>query len=162
MKTGIKKLCIKIMGGLALLSFPFLLNSCGSGSNGNETANQASASIKDVSTDPMQNKGVGPIIQVELGALDEQMVEDGKTIFEANCTACHRVGQRFIGPDLKGITNRRSPEWIMNILLNPEKMVKEDPIAKKLWAEFNGATMVNQNISEGKARKILEYFRTLK
>jgi hypothetical protein len=49
----------------------------------------------------------------------------------------------------------------MNMILNPEQMVKEDPIAKKLLVEYNMAPMANQNLTEEQARKILEYFRTL-
>ena len=57
---------------------------------------------------------------------------------------------------------RRSPEWIMNMILNPEVMVKEDPIAKQLLIEYNGSPMANQNLTQEQARSILEYFRTLK
>jgi len=49
----------------------------------------------------------------------------------------------------------------MNMILNPEVMVKEDPLAKELMAEFNGAPMANQGLTEDQARSILEYFRTL-
>lgn len=64
----------------------------------------------------------------------------------------------MLGPALAGVTERRSPKWIMNIILNPE-MVKEDPTAKKLFAEFNGAIMIDQNLSQDNARAVLEYFR---
>ena len=51
--------------------------------------------------------------------------------------------------------------WVMNMILAPDKMVKEDPIAKKLLQEFNGSPMANQNLTEDEARAVLEYFRTL-
>ena len=44
---------------------------------------------------------------------------------------------------------------------DPEVMVIEDPIAKQLLADFYGAPMANQNLTEEQARKVLEYFRTL-
>ena len=111
--------------------------------------------------DPMDNKGVGPIKNVELGEIDMAMVEEGKQIYQTMCTLCHKPDQKYIGPALKGVLSRRSPEWIMNMILNPEVMVKEDPIAKQLLADFNGAPMANQNLTEEQARKVLEYFRTL-
>lgn len=115
-----------------------------------------------VELDPMQNKGVGPVSSVTLAAVvDQAMADAGKEIYEAKCTACHKVDKKFIGPAPTGIMTRRSPEWIMNMILAPEKMVKEDPIAKALLMEFNGAPMANQNLSEEEARNILEYFRTL-
>jgi hypothetical protein len=57
---------------------------------------------------------------------------------------------------------RRTPEWIMNMILNPEEMIKNDPIAKQLLIDFNLAPMANQHLTQDEARKILEYFRTLK
>lgn len=112
--------------------------------------------------DPLANKGVGPITSVTLGeTIDEEMAAQGKEVYEAMCTACHRADQRFIGPAPKGILERRSPEWIMNMILDPEKMVTEDPDAKALLIEYNGSPMANQNLTEEQARAVLEYFRTL-
>jgi hypothetical protein len=49
----------------------------------------------------------------------------------------------------------------MNMILNPEVMIKEDPLTEELLKEFNGAPMANQNLKEDEARAVLEYFRTL-
>ena len=111
----------------------------------------------------LDNKGVGKIKNLELPAtIDEAMVERGAALFKTNCTACHKIGKRFIGPSPSGIMERRSPEWIMNMILDPQLMVAEDRCAKDLLVEFNGAAMANQNMTEDQARDILEYFRTLK
>ncbi len=112
-------------------------------------------------TGNLSNKGIGPVKSVTLGDIDNTMVEEGKAIFKAKCTACHKIGKRFIGPDLTGVTKKQSPEWIMNMILNPEEMVKKDPDAKALLIEYNGSPMANQSLTEEEARKILEYFRTL-
>lgn len=112
--------------------------------------------------DPMENKGIGPVQSVTLGAtVDEAMAEEGRQIYEKMCTACHKPTEKFIGPAPKGVLERRSPEWVMNMILNPEQMVKEDPIAKKLLMEYNGSPMANQNLTQDEARAVLEYFRTL-
>lgn len=110
--------------------------------------------------DPMSNKGVGVITSVTLGDIDDALVSEGETIFKAKCTACHKITKKFVGPALKGVTQRRSPEWIMNMALNPELMIQKDPIAQQLLVEYNGAPMANQNITEEEARALLEYFRT--
>lgn len=110
-------------------------------------------------TDPMKDKGIGPITSVTLGEIDQKMADEGKAVFLAKCSACHKISKRVVGPALVGVTTRRSPEWIMNMILNPEKMVAENPIAKKLLAEYV-APMANQNLTEAEARLILEYFRT--
>lgn len=107
------------------------------------------------------DKGVGPIKSIDLPeAVDDDLAAKGKAVFEAKCTACHKVDKRFVGPPLAGITERREPEWIMNMILNPEVMVKENEAARALLAEYM-SPMANQNLTEEEARSILEYFRTL-
>ncbi|MEG9326798.1 cytochrome c [Salinimicrobium catena] len=109
--------------------------------------------------DAMDNKGIGPVKSVELGDIDAAMATKGADLFKNMCSACHKMDKKFIGPALADVTERRSPEWIMNMILNPEQMIKEDPIAKKLLVESNMAVMANQGLSEEEARAILEYFR---
>lgn len=110
----------------------------------------------------LDEKGVGKIKSLKLDPkIDQAMVKKGAAIFKTNCAACHKVDKRFIGPSPKGIMKRRSPEWIMNMILDPQLMVEQDRCAKDLLVEFNGAAMANQNMTEEQARNILEYFRTL-
>lgn len=110
----------------------------------------------------LNDKGVGQIKELELPEeIDMEMAAAGEALYKTNCTACHKVDQRFIGPAPKGILERRSPEWIMNMILDPQLMVEQDRCAKDLLVEFNGAAMANQNMTVEQARSILEYFRTL-
>lgn len=160
---------------LAILSFAFLY-SCGDGGSKKETEkitigqgreDSQEATKPDKSPDgpiiDMSNKGIGPIKALELPeTIDMEMVARGQESFKIKCMACHKPDKRFVGPAPTGILERRSPEWIMNMILNPEGMVKEDPIAKQLLIEFNGSPMANQNLTEEEARAVLEYFRTLK
>ncbi len=111
----------------------------------------------------LSNKGIGPIKSLKLDdKIDQEMVAHGAEVFKKLCTACHRVDKKFIGPSPAGIMERRTPEWVMNMILNPVEMTQKDPLAKALLIEFNGAPMANQNLSEEDSRAILEYFRTLK
>ncbi|MBT8185120.1 MAG: cytochrome c [Eudoraea sp.] len=110
----------------------------------------------------LTNKGVGPITELILSdEIDKEMAAKGEEVYNQMCLACHRVGKKFIGPAPDKILERRSPEWVMNMILNPEVMVKEDPLAKDLLVEFNGAPMANQSLTEEQARAVLEFFRTL-
>lgn len=110
----------------------------------------------------LDDKGVGKVKNLELPAeIDMEMAAAGEALYKTNCTACHKPDKRFIGPAPKGILERRSPEWIMNMILDPKLMVEQDQCAKDLLVEFNGAAMSNQNLTEEQARSILEYFRTL-
>ncbi|NNC33764.1 MAG: c-type cytochrome [Croceitalea sp.] len=110
----------------------------------------------------LDEKGVGQIKSLTLDpTIDTAMAEAGAAIFKTNCTACHKPYKRFIGPSFDGILERRSPEWIMNMILDPQLMVEQDRCAKDLLVEFNGAAMANQNLTVEQSRSILEYFRTL-
>lgn len=110
----------------------------------------------------LDNKGVGPIKNVDFpDEIDQEMAARGQAKFDAICVACHMVDQRMIGPAMKGVYERRSPEWVMNMILNPDGMLKEDPIAKALLKEYNNAVMLDQNLTEEEARDVAEYLRTL-
>jgi len=110
----------------------------------------------------LDEKGVGLIKEITLDPeIDTEMAAAGEKIFMSNCTACHKLDKRFIGPSPRGIMERRSPEWIMNMILDPKLMTEQDRCAKDLMVEFNGAAMANQNMTVEQTRAILEYFRTL-
>lgn len=154
--NGLKLLMALVFAGLT---------ACG---GGEDTKGESSAATDEkngpsqtaASADPAKSIGVGPVKHVELGEIDQDMVAEGLVIFEGKCSACHKIEQRYVGPPLAGVTERRTPEWIMNMILNPEEMVKKDPQARALLAEYM-APMADQGLSEEEARKILEYFRTL-
>lgn len=110
----------------------------------------------------LENKGIGPINSVTLNEdIDAAMAGVGKELYAQKCMACHKIGSTFIGPPPNGILERRTPEWVMNMILNPTEMVQKDSLAKALFMEFNGQLMTDQQLTEKEARAILEYFRTL-
>ncbi|MBO2544406.1 cytochrome c [Salegentibacter sp. BDJ18] len=112
------------------------------------------------SGDDLSNKGIGPVKSLELPeSINSDMAANGANIFKNMCSACHKMDKKFVGPAIEGVTERRSPEWIMNMILNPEEMIKKDPIAKRLMVESNMAIMANQGLEEDQARAIVEYFR---
>ena len=130
-----------------------------------EKEKEASESTKEVKASErvdLENKGVGPVKNVELAPeIDQEMAARGEQIYKNKCTACHKPDKRFVGPAQKGVLDRRSPEWVMNMILNPEVMIQKDPLAKDLLMEFNGSPMANQSLTREEARAVLEYFRTL-
>ena len=134
-----------------------LLTSCGGGGGENQGTYTPPSETKEKLADP---KGVGEIKQVDLGSgIDEAMANKGKAILDMKCTACHQYNdKRIVGPGFEGVTNRRRPEWIMNMITNVEVMLDEDPVAQALLEECL-TRMPNQNISIGDSRDILEYLR---
>ena len=151
-----------------LISLPILLSSCGGDDSAKkeikDPVKKVEKKAETVAETSGPNYGIGPIAKgdVTLGdAIDTAMAEQGKEVYAKMCTACHKPEKKFIGPAPKGVLSRRTPEWVMNMILNPEQMVKEDATAKALLMEFNGAPMANQNLTKEQARQVLEYFRTL-
>lgn len=166
---------MKILFKSVILLFSVLLVSCG----GKEEKKKEGFSVKRKATTEkasetpvasetkaseridLTNKGIGPVTSLTLNDVDDAMAVKGKEVYDQMCLACHRIGKKFIGPAPDGILERRTPEWVMNMILNPDQMVKEDPLAKDLLIEFNGSPMANQGLTEEQARAVLEYFRTL-
>jgi nitrite reductase (NO-forming) len=84
----------------------------------------------------------------------------GKQDFESKCLACHSIGQgKKLGPDLAGVTKRRSTEWLTRWLKSPEKMLETDADAKALLKESNNIPMPNQNLGDAEIRQYIEYFK---
>jgi len=104
--------------------------------------------------------GIGPVKEVKLGTIDKNLVDKGKTIFDTKCASCHKFDSKLVGPPLQGVTQRRKPEWIMNMILNPQQMTQENPAAKELFATYL-IQMTFQDVSHDDARAILEYFRSV-
>lgn len=112
----------------------------------------------DVSPKDLSAKGVGPITRFNPRAIEESDVQKGQALFKLKCTMCHKMDAKLVGPPLRGITDRRSPEWVLNMLLAPEKMIAEDPAAKELYAKYK-TPMINQQLTEGEAKAIYDYLR---
>jgi len=82
----------------------------------------------------------------------------GKLLFEGRCLACHSLGQGAkLGPDLKGVTVRRTDLWITHWLESPEKVLAVDDTAKAMLKRFT-IPMPNQNLSPAEIRQLLRYF----
>lgn len=144
---------------LALAAGIFYLAACGGGETKETSSAEPPKSMieKKQEADP---KGIGEVRNVELtDPLEESMIVTGESIYDMKCAACHKLtDQRVVGPGWAGVTNKRRPEWIMNMITNVDVMLAEDPEAQKLLEECL-TRMPNQGLSIGDARAILEFMR---
>ncbi|MBI3982759.1 MAG: cytochrome c [Gemmatimonadetes bacterium] len=94
------------------------------------------------------------------GPVDSVLAERGKTSFQMKgCIGCHTIGGgKLTGPDLQGVTERREFAWVMAMVLNPDSMLKTDPVARQLFAQYM-TPMVNMGVSREEARALFEYLR---
>ncbi len=106
-------------------------------------------------------RGIGEVTNVDLtDPLNEDMIRRGRQISDVKCASCHLYDteERLVGPGYLNVTNRRSPEWIMNLITNVDVMLDEDPVAQKLLEECL-VRMPDQNVSLEEARELLEFMR---
>jgi mono/diheme cytochrome c family protein len=84
----------------------------------------------------------------------------GAAIFKQKCTACHAIGKVVVGPDLKGITERREEEWLLKWIKNaPALIASGDPIAKEV-EQFSPAMMsAFPELSDDDIKGILAYVK---
>ena len=148
-----KKLLVFIIAGLTAACAPDKPKQEASQEGNGNAVTEADANV-----DP--TKGIGEVKNVTLNTpLEQERIGRGKAIYEMKCQACHRLDdQRVVGPGWKDVTKRRTPEWIMNMIVNVDVMLDQDPEAQKLL-ELCLTRMPNQNVSIGDARDILEFMR---
>lgn len=87
-------------------------------------------------------------------------IHPGEAVFyKAGCLACHTIGGgKFIGPDLAGVTERRTKEWIKKWLTDPPGMLSSDATARQLLEEFQ-IPMPNMGLKEREIDAVIEYFQ---
>lgn len=88
--------------------------------------------------------------------------ENGKTIFNTRCAACHNVNKVVIGPALAGVDQRRSMDWIVNFVHGSQAMVKKgDKDAVALFEKFNKVPMPDHpDLSADDIQGIVEYIKS--
>lgn len=91
--------------------------------------------------------------------LNQEWVTNGEKIYDSKCLSCHKLSdEKVVGPGWKDVTQRRKPIWIMNMILNVEIMLDEDPDAQ-LMLEQCLIRMPNQNLTHDEARQVVEFMR---
>ena len=85
--------------------------------------------------------------------------DQGQYTFRNHCAACHTIGGGdAIGPDLKGVTAARDPQWLRRFIATPDKMLDEhDPIATTLLARFKQVRMPNLSLGDADAALLADY-----
>lgn len=93
-----------------------------------------------------------------IGMTSPSAAASGEETFKKKCGACHSVGGgKLTGPDLKGVTERRTEAWLLQFVKSPQKLADSgDATAKALIAEF-GFPMPDQDITDADLKAVLAY-----
>lgn len=88
-----------------------------------------------------------------------QDAKAGETLFRANCSTCHRVYGKLTGPELAGVNERRTEEWLISWIKNAPAMIASgDPIGLELDAEYPAAMMTAfPQLGDDDVKNILAY-----
>ena len=69
-------------------------------------------------------------------------INKGKSLFNSNCAACHKLNKNLIGPALAGVSEKYEKEWLYTWIKNSSAMIKSgDERAIAIWEEYNKAAM---------------------
>lgn len=87
---------------------------------------------------------------------------DGQKLFESRCYSCHNIGGGDKqGPDLKGVTDRRTTEWIAEFTKSPATMRSKDPVAAELFKKFAPTIMPDQSLTPDELTAIIDLIKNL-
>lgn len=121
-----------------------MMTACGS----KEESNNSSVNINSSNNDDYP------------ATIDATLASKGEEIFKSKCTACHQLDSKAVGPALRGVIQKRSFQWLLNMITQPQEWVQKDPEASRLFDEFNKIPMaVPGGMTEDEAKAVIEYLR---
>ena len=128
--------------GVAVL---FVVAGCGGGGKEGESPSASATSPYDS----------GP--RAAEAPVDDALASTGEGLFKTKtCSTCHAFGTRITGPDLAGVTHRRSAEWMEQQMLHPDVMTKSDPISRELLGKY-AVQMPNLMLKPEEAKALIEF-----
>ena len=139
-----KRLTLSLLVGGALV-----LAGCGGGGGGGSQASGTTPSGSPLDVGP---RAAESPVNAELAAKGEGLFKS-KT-----CSTCHAFGARITGPDLAGVTSRRTEAWMRKQMLQPDVMTKEDPIARQLLGQY-AVQMPNLMLKDEEASALIEFMK---
>lgn len=156
---------MKTLTILASITIAAMFSSCGGGETKTTetptTQEPAQSMVADPTAyDPKRGEGKFTAESLALtDKLDEAKAKMGEDVSGVKCTSCHKMtDEKLVGPGWKDVTKRRTPEWIMNFITNPDPMIDKDPEAQAML-ELCLVRMPNQSLTDDDARAILEFMR---
>ena len=88
---------------------------------------------------------------------DPASVGEGQKVFDAKgCGGCHAWGSKLVGPDLTGLSTRRTIPWIQRMVQDPDTMTKKDPVARELF-KSHMIQMPKQGVTDAEMPMLLAF-----
>ena len=94
----------------------------------------------------------------EVPTQDAALVEAGATLFKGNCTVCHQIDEKLIGPPLRDLHKRRPITWIKSFIKNSQQVIESgDEYALSLYKEYNQTQMTAFDFSDEELNSLIAY-----
>lgn len=98
----------------------------------------------------------------QANSVDPALAKRGeKAYIYRGCNFCHTIGRSVErsaeGPDLGGVTDRRTHEWLQQWLKDPMAMFGADPIADAMLEQYKYVKMPNLKLSPTEIESIIAY-----
>ena len=144
-----------------LVFFSLVLAACGGSQEAKVPAaappsKPAEAPVAPVGKDGPESIKVPLIAEVPT---DAASIAAGEQVWTAKgCAACHKFGEKLVGPDLKGVFGRRTVPWVERQIAEPSLMIRQDPQAKALFAQYM-VEMTRQGVSDAEMATLLAYIK---
>ncbi len=89
--------------------------------------------------------------------------QQGRSLFHNNCSGCHNFKQDGIGPDLAGVTESDSTEWLKKYIRAPKSLIESgDDRAKKLLARYHTLMPSFPGINDEQTDQLIAFLHTQK
>lgn len=95
-----------------------------------------------------------------LGAVAHLRAETkSAAIFATKCSSCHTYGRGdLVGPDLKGVSTRRSRPWLMSWIRSSERMIRTgDVTAVAVFKKYGQQRMPDHQLSDSDLGRLIDY-----
>lgn len=88
--------------------------------------------------------------------------QDGESLFKSACAACHKTtNNKFIGPGLANVHEKRSIEWFKKFVASSQSFIKSgDAEAIKIFEEYNKIIMPDHQFNDAELNAIYEYIKS--
>jgi len=91
----------------------------------------------------------------------DEVISQGETLFNNNCTVCHAINDVVVGPALRDVHERRELPWLINFIRNSQKVIQSgDDYAVNLYNEYNKTLMPAFAYSDEEITSIVAYIKS--
>lgn len=88
-----------------------------------------------------------------------QDFDKGKQIFEQNCSSCHKMDGKLVGPPLLDVVETQGREWTQKWIYNSQLLIEEgDNHANEIYNEYNQMAMPSYSfLAEDELSALVDY-----